>query len=134
MHWLLRRLSFGLPPLPTIGGRALGTRVAGLLLLGGAALTTLTVILPPAAHGSDLLILANGVVAAIAGVWLLARRRVSEPVLGGAAALGTLIVTLATLEGGPGRGTGDNELLFLWISLFAFWFLNLRHAFLQLAL
>jgi signal transduction histidine kinase len=134
MHWLLRRLSFGLPPLPTIGGRALATRVAGLLLLGGAALTTLTVILPPPAHGSDLLILANGVVAAIAGVWLLARRRVSEPVLGGAAALGTLIITLATLEGGPGRGTGDNELLFLWISLFAFWFLSLRHAFLQLAL
>jgi hypothetical protein len=41
---------------------------------------------------------------------------------------------LVTLEGGPGRGTGDNEVLYLWISLFAFWFLGLRHALLQLAL
>jgi signal transduction histidine kinase len=134
MRWLLRKLARGLPPLPTIGGRALATRVAGLLLVGGAILIVITVALPPAAHGSDLVILAYGVVAAIAGSWLLAKRRVSEPVLGIAAALGTAIVTLATLEGGPGRGTGDNEVLFLWISLFSFWFLGLRHALLQLAL
>jgi signal transduction histidine kinase len=134
MRWLLRKLARGLPPLPTIGGRALATRVAGLLLVGGAILIVITVALPPAAHGSDLVILLYGVVAAIAGSWLLAKRRVSEPVLGVAAALGTAIVTLATLEGGPGRGTGDNEVLFLWISLFSFWFLGLRHALLQLAL
>ena len=134
MRWLLRTLSAGLPPLPTIGGRALATRVAGLLLVGGALLIAITVALPPAARGSDLLILGYGAGAAVAGIWLIARRRVSEPVLGVAAALGTAIVTLATLEGGPGRGTGDNELLFLWISLFAFWFFDLRHALLQLAL
>jgi signal transduction histidine kinase len=134
MRWLLRTLSLGLPPLPTIGGRALATRVAGLLLVGGALLILITVALPPAAMGSDLLILGYGVVAAVAGIWLIARRRVSEPILGLAAALGTAVVTLATLEGGPGRGTGDNELLFLWISLFAFWFFDIRHALLQLAL
>ena len=108
--------------------------MAGLLLLGGAILIAVTVILPPAAEGSDLLIVGYGAVAAVSGLLLLTRRRVSEPTLGLAAALGTAIVTLATLEGGPGRGTGDNEVLFLWISLFAFWFLDIRHALLQLAL
>jgi signal transduction histidine kinase len=134
VRWLLRKLAHGLPPLPTIGGHALATRVAGLLLVGGAILIGVTVVLPPSAEGSDLLILGYGAVAALSGLLLLSRRRVSEPALGLAAALGTAIVTLATLEGGPGRGTGDNEVLFLWIALFAFWFLDLRHAFLQLAL
>jgi signal transduction histidine kinase len=130
----MRKLSQGLHPLPTVGGHALATRVAGLLLVGGAVLIAVTVVLPPAAEGSDLLILGYGAIAAACGGLLLTRSRVSEPTLGLAAALGTAIVTLATLEGGPGQGTGDNEVLFLWISLFAFWFLDLRHALLQLAL
>jgi signal transduction histidine kinase len=134
VRWLLRKLAHGLPPLPTIGGHALATRVPGLLLVGGAILLAVTVVLPPSAEGSDLLILGYGAIAALSGLLLLSRRRVNEPTLGLAAALGTAIVTLATLEGGPGKGTGDNEVLFLWIALFAFWFLDLRHAFLQLAL
>jgi signal transduction histidine kinase len=134
MRWLLRKLARGLPPLPTIGGRALATRVAGLLLVGGAILIAVTVALPPAAAGSDLLILGYGAVAAVCGSLMLVRRRVSEPALGGAAALGTLVIMLATLEGGHGNGTEDNEVLFLWVSLFSFWFLGLRHALLQLGL
>jgi signal transduction histidine kinase len=134
MDWLLRKLTLGLPPLPSIGGRALATRVAAILMLAGAILITVSVALPPPANGSDLLILGYGAAAAAAGVWLLFRRRVSEPILGVVAALGTAVITLATLEGGPGRGTGDNEVLFLWITLFVFWFFGLRHALLQLAL
>jgi signal transduction histidine kinase len=134
MHWLLRKLAHGLPPLPTIGGRALATRVAGLLLVAGAILIAVTVALPPAAEGSDLLILGYGALAAVGGSLMLTRRRVSEPVLGGAAALGTLVITVATLEGGHGTGTEDNEVLFLWVSLFSFWFLGLRHALVQLGL
>src|SRR5689334_6680850 len=134
MRWLLRKLAKVLPPLPTIGGRALATRVAGLLLVGGAILIAVTVALPPAAEGSDLLILGYGAVAGVCGVLMLTRRRVSEPILGGAAALGTLVITLATLQGGHGTGTEDNEVLFLWVSLFSFWFLGIRHALLQLAL
>jgi signal transduction histidine kinase len=134
LRWLLRKLTHGLPPLPTIGGRALATRVAGLLLVGGAILIAVTVALPPAAEGSDLLILGYGAVAAACGALLLSRRRVDESVLGLAAALGTAIITLATLEGGHGNGTEDNEVLFLWVSLFAFWFFDLRHALLQLGL
>jgi signal transduction histidine kinase len=134
LRWLLRKLGHGLPPLPTIGGRALATRVAGLLLAGGAILIAVTVALPPAAEGSDLLILGYGAVAAVCGALLLTRRRVNEPILGAAAALGTALITVATLEGGQGMGTEDNEVLFLWVSLFSFWFLSLRHALLQLAL
>jgi signal transduction histidine kinase len=134
MRWLLRWLGHGLPPLPTIGGRSLATRVAGLLLVGGAVLIAVTVALPPAAEGSDLLILGYGAVAAVSGALLLTRRRVNEPVLGAAAALGTALITVATLEGGQGMGTEDNEVLFLWVSLFSFWFLSLRHALLQLGL
>ncbi|HEX6586365.1 MAG TPA: sensor histidine kinase [Solirubrobacterales bacterium] len=134
MRWLLRTLSHGLPPVPTVGGRALATRVAGLLLVGGAILIAVTVALPPAAQGSDLVILGYGAFAGLGGVILLARRRVDEPILGLAAALGTIVITAATLEAGAGRGAEDNEVLYLWVSLFAFWFFDLRHAFLQLAL
>jgi signal transduction histidine kinase len=134
VNWVLRKLAHGLPPLPTIGGRALATRVAGVLLVGGAILIGVTVALPPAAEGSDMLILGYGAVAAVCGVLMLNRRRVSEPALGLAAALGTALITLATLEGGHMTGTEDNEVLFLWVSLFAFWFFDLRHALLQLGL
>jgi signal transduction histidine kinase len=134
VRWLLRKLSHGLPPLPTVGGHALATRVAGLLLVGGAILLAVTVILPPAAEGSDLLILGYGAVAGLAGALMLSRRRVREPTLGLAAALGTAVITLATLEAGHGVGAEDNEVLFLWVSLFSFWFFDLRHALLQLGL
>jgi signal transduction histidine kinase len=134
VRWLLRKLSLGLPPLPTIGGHALATRVAGLLLVGGAILIAVTVVLPPSAEGSDVLILGYGAVAGLAGGLMLSRRRVSEPALGLAAALGTAVITLATLEAGQGVGAEDNEVLFLWVSLFAFWFFDLRHAMLQLGL
>jgi signal transduction histidine kinase len=134
LRWLFRRLAHGLPPLPTIGGRALATRVAGLLLGGGAVLIAITVALPPSAEGSDLLILGYGAVAAVCGALLLSRRRVDEPVLGLAAAVGTAVITLATLQGGHMTGTEDNEVLFLWVSLFAFWFFDSRHAFIQLGL
>jgi hypothetical protein len=117
MRWLLRKLTHGLPPLPTIGGRALATRVAGLLLVGGAVLIAVTVALPPSAEGSDLLILGYGAVAAVCGALLLSRRRVDEPVLGLAAALGIAVITLATLEGGHMTGTEDNEVLFLGFAL-----------------
>jgi len=133
-RWARSAITSGLPPVPTAGGRALATRIAGMLLLAGAVLIVVTVALPPAAGGSDLLILAYGVIAGAVGTVLVARRRVSEPVLGAVAALGTAVITLATLEAGAGTGAEDNEVLYLWVSLFCFWFFGLRHALLQLAL
>jgi signal transduction histidine kinase len=133
-RWARSAITSGLPPVPTAGGRALATRIAGMLLLAGAVLIVVTVALPPAAGGSDLLILAYGLIAGAVGAVLVARRRVSEPVLGAVAALGTAVITLATLEAGAGTGAEDNEVLYLWVSLFCFWFFGLRHALLQLAL
>jgi signal transduction histidine kinase len=104
------------------------------MLVMGAALIGVTVALPPAAEGSDLLILAYGAAIGAAGVVVLVRHRVSEPTLGAVVALGTAVITLATLEAGGGRGAEDNEVVYLWVSLYAFWFFRLRHALLQLAL
>jgi signal transduction histidine kinase len=133
-HWAVRALTRGLPPVPSIRGRVLGTRVAALFMLIGAVLIFITVLMPPAAEGSDLLILGYGLAMAVIGTVLLVRQRVSEPVLGLVAAAGTAVITLATLEAGMGTGAEDNQVLYLWVSVFAFWFFGLRHALFQLAL
>jgi len=101
---------------------------AGLLLVGGALLIAITVALPPSAEGSDNAHPRLWSLAAVCGALLLSRRRVNVAVLGLAAALGTAMITLARWEGGHMTGTEDNEVLFLWVSLFAFWFFDLRHA------
>jgi signal transduction histidine kinase len=112
----------------------LATRAVAVVFLVGATLTAITVAMPPSARGSDLLILGVGALAAIGGIVLLKLRRVSEPALGVAVALGTAMITVVTLEAGPGRGTDDNEVLFLWVLAYSFWFLRLPHALGQLAL
>lgn len=133
-RWIGGVLGAGPPTMPLGGGRGLAARAAGAMMLVGAALIAITVALPPAAHGSDLLILGYGAVLGLTGAVVLRRRRASEPTLGAVAALGTAIITLATLEAGLGRGADDNEVLYLWVSLYAFWFFGLRHALLQLGL
>jgi signal transduction histidine kinase len=134
LDWVVRAFARGLPPVPSVRGRALGTRVGAGLALTGSVLIAVTVAMPPAAGGSDLLILGYGIVLGAAGAVLLVRRRVSEAALGVVAALGTAVITLATLEAGTGTGAEDNQVLFLWVSFFSFWFFSLRHALLQLAL
>jgi signal transduction histidine kinase len=114
--------------------RALATHAVAVVFLVGAALTAITVAMPPSAEGSDLLILGIGALSAIGGIVLLKLRRVSEPALGLAVALGTAMITVVTLEAGPGRGTDDNEVLYLWVLVYSFWFLRLPHALGQLAL
>ncbi|HEY8465537.1 MAG TPA: GGDEF domain-containing protein [Solirubrobacterales bacterium] len=114
--------------------RRLAARAAGLMMLAGAALATITVLLPPGAAGSDVLILVLALGLAALGITLVALRRASEVVLGIAIALGTVAITLGTREGGlVGTGTSDNEMLYVWICLFAFNFLAFRHALAQLA-
>lgn len=114
----------------------LAARSAGLMMLAGAALVAITVLLPPRASGSDLLILGFGGVAALLGLALLLRREpLPEPALGVTVAIGTALITLATREGGAnGTGTADNGMLYLWVCLFAFNFFSLPHALAQLGL
>lgn len=114
--------------------RELAVRVIGLIGLAGGALAVLTAILPPAAEGSDLLVVITGSVSGLIGAALLITRpRLGYPLLNALALLGTLLITIATHEGGAQGGTGANVLLYLWICLYAFYFLPPGQAAFQLA-
>jgi diguanylate cyclase (GGDEF)-like protein len=78
--------------------------------------------------------LAVGAAAFATGAVVLALNRpLPEWLLGIMAIGGTALVTVATYEGGShGTGTDDNEMLYIWICLFSFYFFTFRHALLQL--
>ena len=115
--------------------RILRTRAFGALMVAGGALAGATVLLPPAATGSDALVLAVGAVATAVGIaLLLVRRDVPDWPLVLVAALGTILITIATYEGGfDGTGTADNQMLYIWVCLFSFYFFRVRVALLELA-
>ena len=103
-------------------------------MLAGGGLTALTVALPPEAKGSDALILALGGLAFVLGVALFVRARpIPESLMGVFVVLGTVLITVATHEGGAvNTGTTDNEMLYVWIALLSFNYLSFRHAVAQL--
>jgi diguanylate cyclase (GGDEF)-like protein len=104
-------------------------------MLAGGAVGALTIALPPAAEHSELFVAAIATVAAVVGaVLLFIRRPVSDHLLGAVVALGTALITLATYEAGGGTGTADNQMLYVWICLFSFYFFSVPHAVGQLAL
>jgi diguanylate cyclase (GGDEF)-like protein len=110
------------------------TMALAVLMLAGGVLAGITVLLPPAGTGSDAVVLVVGAAAAVTGAVILLRKRpLPEWFLGIVAIGGTVLVTVATYEGGSyGTGTDDNEMLYIWICLFSFYFFTLRHALLQL--
>lgn len=94
-------------------------------MLCGAVLVGLTVLLPPEAEGSDAVVAAFGAIAGLAGLFLLWVRHASEAVLGVATALGSVAITIVTWQHGlGGSGAEDNEMLYLWVCLYAFYFLS----------
>lgn len=104
------------------------------MMLAGAALAAISVALPPRAAGSDIIVLALGALAAVLGVTLIRwRERIPEWLLGLAIAAGTVLITVATAEGGVARGTADNEMLYVFACVLAFSFLRFGHAIAQLA-
>ena len=110
----------------------------GVLMLAGAGLAVISVLLPPAAERSESAVLACGAIALCAGIALLfaasSETAIPEPLLGIAGLLGTTLITVATWAGGFDQaGTEDNEMLFLWVVLFAFYYFATWHALLQLA-
>jgi diguanylate cyclase (GGDEF)-like protein len=111
------------------------TIALAVLMLAGGMLAGITVLLPPAGTGSDTVVLVVGAASAATGAVVLAlRRSLPEWLLGLIAVGGTVLVTVATFEGGAhGTGTDDNEMLYIWICLFSFYFFTFRHALLQLA-
>jgi diguanylate cyclase (GGDEF)-like protein len=104
-------------------------------MVAGGILAGVTVVLPPAATGSDAIVVAAGAVALAVGIaLLLVRREVADGPLALVAVLGTILITVATFEGGfDGTGTADNQMLYIWVCLFSFYFFGLRVALAELA-
>jgi diguanylate cyclase (GGDEF)-like protein len=123
-------------PAVVTDSRSLRTRIAGGMLIAGGLLAVLGVVLPPPATGSDTLILASGALLIAIGVALMMTKcRLPGWALGIVLALGTAMITLITHEGGGfNSGTGDDEMLYIWITLYAFYFLPRPQALLQSAL
>lgn len=105
-------------------------------MVAGGVLAGVTVALPPGATGSDAVVLGLGGVALAVGLALLVGGRdLTDWQLGTVAALGTALITAATYEGGfDGTGTADNQMLYIWVCLFSFYYLSLRAALVQLAI
>ncbi|HEX2466990.1 MAG TPA: GGDEF domain-containing protein [Solirubrobacterales bacterium] len=115
------------------GARYPSVRAAGALMLAGGALALTTVLLPPGPAGSELAVVVVGVVALVLGALLFGLYpRLSEPLLGLVAALGTVMITVSTQEGGASASA--NEVLYVWVCLYSFYFFSLPHALGQLAL
>jgi diguanylate cyclase (GGDEF)-like protein len=113
--------------------RELAVRVGGVLMLAGGVLAASTALLPPPAEGSEEIIVASAAIAAAIGAFLLLRRpEIGDHALGAIAVLGTALITIATHQGGESGGTADNEVLYLWICLYAFYFLALPYAIAQI--
>jgi diguanylate cyclase (GGDEF)-like protein len=108
-------------------------RAAGALLLAGAVVAAITIAVPPEAERSDWLIAGTGAISLVLGAFLsLSGRQVSDRVLGVVVVLATGMIALATYSSG-GAGAADNEMLYVWICLYAFYFFSLPHALAQLA-
>ena len=106
-------------------------------MIAGGVLAGITVVLPPAATNSDAAVIVLGAVALAVGVVLvLVRRDLGEWLLGAVAALGTILITVATYEGGgfDGAGTADNQMLYVWVCLFSVYCLSARNALVQIAI
>lgn len=110
-------------------------RIGGAMLLAGGLLGFLTLLVPHTAAGGDLPIMLASSVAGLAGALLILRPRWFPmwvtPLF---VALGTVLITLATKTAGvSGTGASDNEVLYLMVVLYAFYFLTARQAVIQLA-
>ena len=111
-------------------------RVGGAMLIAGGMLGWITMLLPHTSQGGDLPILLASALATLAGA-LLVLRPYWIPVWATPffVALGTVLITLATRTAGvSGTGAADNEVLYLMVVLYAFYFLSARQAVAQLAL
>jgi diguanylate cyclase (GGDEF)-like protein len=107
----------------------LATRALGTLGVAGGLLAIVAALTPPSATHSDSLVILAGVLSGAAGVVLLLQsRRPPSPVLWVVVALGTVLITLGSHEGGAIATGADNEMLYVWVCLYSFYFLSLPAA------
>lgn len=111
-------------------------RIGGAMLVAGGMLAFATLLVPHTAAAGDLPIVLSGSAATLVGALLIARPNWfplwATPLF---VALGTVLITLATRTAGvSGTGAADNEVLYLMVILYSFYFLSAWQAGLQLAL
>ena len=115
--------------------RGQAVRAMGVLGLAGGVLSVVSATTPPTAEGSEAMVLVIGALSVLWGVYLLAMRPVlGERGLAVLSVLGTTLITIATKEGGLTGGAADNEILYLWVIFYVFYFLTLPNALLQTVL
>ena len=122
-----------------MSGYARGTvyrrRIGGGMLIAGGALAFLTLAVPhPVANGETGAIIVGAVAVLIGAVLMFRPESVPHSATPLFVALGTLLITLTTrVAGVDGTRGADNEVLYLIVIIYAFYFLPARQAFLQLA-
>ena len=116
-------------------GTAYRRRIGGAMLVAGGLLGFATLLVPHTVSGGDIPILVAASAAILSGALLMARPGWFPLWLTPAfVALGTVLITLVTSTAGvSGTGAADNEILYLMVVLYAFYFLSAREAVLQLA-
>lgn len=116
-------------------GRVLRARTGGLLLLAGAVLSPLVALVPQGTPSGVAPVLAIGAVAGVMGVLLLAfPQRAPRLTLSLLVPFGTLLITAVMRLYGPAGAGADTQIIYVLVALYAFYFLTLRAALLQLGL
>lgn len=106
------------------------------MLIAGGALAFLTLAVPYPAGNDPTPVVVAGAAALLIGVALVLRPDAAPPWATPVfVTLGTVLITLTTrLAGVDGTRGADNEVLYLIVVIYAFYFLTVRQAFAQLAL
>ena len=117
-------------------GTAYRRRIGGAMLVAGGALAFLTLAVPHPPDRSEVPVLVAGAVAVLLGGGLLARPEAAPgwatPVF---VAFGTVLITVTTYVAGvDGTRGADNEILYLLVVIYSFYFLTARQAFVELAI
>jgi diguanylate cyclase (GGDEF)-like protein len=116
-------------------GRAVQARTAGYLLMAGAMLAPLTAYVPPVPDSGPGPILALGVIAAAVGALLLAfPGRAPSWSLAPLVALGTVLITASMKLAGLHAHGADSAMLYVLVVLYAFYFMPVVAAVMELAL
>jgi diguanylate cyclase (GGDEF)-like protein len=118
--------------LPTFVDARIRTRALASLYLAGAAIGAVSLVLPHSADSNDLALWSNVLLAAaVGGVLFLARARLPVWAIQLLLAAGTLVITRAVLY--SGEKVSFYSVWYIWIGLYAFYFLDRRSAAAQVA-
>ena len=117
---------------PTLVDARIRTRALASLYLAGAAIGAVSLVLPHSAGSNDLALWSNVLLAAaVGGVLFLARARLPLWAIQLLLAAGTLVITRAVLY--SGEKVSFYSVWYIWIGLYAFYFLDRRTAAAQVA-